>query len=289
VPSNGPPAPCLVSPLWPWLDSRDRGQRARRAAEVEAILRGVDAPSAVAFNAHVVEASGLCIYGCANLAAAHVGALRALERHGLDYSSLETMAGVSAGSVVIAMLAVGYTAEELIPIIESLPFRQLARPELGSLLRAASSMLQRYFWSGGHEGDGGDDRRDGFLRSLMRRITRGNGPGLTSGVLFERTIGDSLLLKCGKPDITLLEVRRRFGKRLVIVVTELNSGKERHLTPETHPHMPVRVAVRMSMGVPGLMEPFRYGDNLYCDGAMTNDFPMHVLPKKGRCVARSRS
>lgn len=35
-------------------------------------------------------------------------------------------------------------------------------------------------------------------------------------------------------------------------------GKERHLTPEADPHLPVRVAVRMSMGVPGLMEPVAY-------------------------------
>ena len=35
--------------------------------------------------------------------------LKALERHGLEYSKIETLAGVSAGSVVVAMLAVGAT------------------------------------------------------------------------------------------------------------------------------------------------------------------------------------
>ena len=49
------------------------------------------------------------------------------------------------------------------------------------------------------------------------------------------------------------------GKRLVILACELDSGKERRFTPETDPELPVRVAVRMSMGVPGLMEPFKYG------------------------------
>ena len=50
-----------------------------------------------------------------------------------------------------------------------------------------------------------------------------------------------------------------WGKRLVILACELDSGKERRFTPETDPELPVRVAVRMSMGVPGLMEPFKYG------------------------------
>jgi len=48
------------------------------------------------------------------------------------------------------------------------------------------------------------------------------------------------------------------GKRLVILACELDSGKERRFTPETDPELPLRVAVRMSMGVPGLMEPFSY-------------------------------
>ena len=45
----------------------------------------------------------------------------------------------------------------------------------------------------------------------------------------------------------------------MILACELDSGKERRFTPETDPELPVRVAVRMSMGVPGLMEPFSYG------------------------------
>ena len=162
------------------------------------------------------------------------------------------------------------------------------------------------------------------------------------------------------------QVLDRFGKRLIIVVTELDTGKERHLTPEEDPHLPVRVAVRMSMGktepnprnstratpsngllkveaptilptsrpqpqpqpqtphphthtlaspirppkllstpatilrssclhrhptptprhptrpraagVPGLMEPVAYRGHVYCDGGMTNDFPIDALP-----------
>ena len=69
-------------------------------------------------------------------AAAHVGGLRALERHGLRYDSITTLAGVSAGSVVVAMLALGCDAAELFELISSLPFDQLGRPELGALLRS---------------------------------------------------------------------------------------------------------------------------------------------------------
>lgn len=70
-----------------------------------------------------------------------------------------------------------------------------------------------------------------------------------------------------------------YGKRLIILVTELDTGRERRLTPETDPDLPVRVAVRMSMGVPGLFEPFRYDHHVYCDGGMCNDFPLNALPE----------
>ena len=92
-----------------------------------------------AFNAHVASATGLAVYGCGILAAAHVGGLRALERHGLRYDRITTLAGVSAGSVVVAMLSLGCDAAELYALIASLPFDQLGRPELGALLRAGTN------------------------------------------------------------------------------------------------------------------------------------------------------
>ena len=35
------------------------------------------------------------------------------------------------------------------------------------------------------------------------------------------------------------------------------------------------------MGVPGVMEPLRYDGHVYCDGGMTNDFPLGALPNDG--------
>ena len=44
----------------------------------------------------------------------------------------------------------------------------------------------------------------------------------------------------------------------------------------------------MSMGIPGLFEPFGYEGHVYCDGGMINDFPMNALPadttRLGLCV-----
>ena len=85
-------------------------------------------------------------------------------------------------------------------------------------------------------------------------------------------------------------MRRRFGKRLVIIVSEVDTGRERRLTPEDDAALPVRVAVRMSVGGPGLMEPVRYrgkdgSSHVYIDGGMCNDFPVNALPDDGHRLA----
>ncbi|CAK9095546.1 unnamed protein product [Durusdinium trenchii] len=244
------------------------GAQERRRKVAEELIASVKPEAAPSFNAHVKKATALAIYGCGILAATHVGGLRALERHGMQYSKLKTIAGVSAGSVVAAMLAVGCQAEEIFQLVQELPFYKIALPELGALVRILGTNLQSILETCLGES----------AAAVVECLADGTGPGLNSGSILEEMIGNALKQHCGDADITLKAVQDRFGKRLVILACELDSGKERRFTPETDPELPLRAAVRMSMGVPGLMEPFKYRGHMYCDGGMCNDFPMNALP-----------
>jgi len=268
--------PCKVFPDEAWETSAESyfdpscpGAFERRRQVAEEIIDSVDPDEATKFNAHVGKATALAIYGCGILAATHVGGLRALERHGLQYPKLKTIAGVSAGSVVAAMLAIGCEAQDIFKLIEEMPFYKLALPELGSLVRILGTILQSMMKS----------LLGSSAAAVLDCVADGTGPGLNSGYILEEMIGSALKQKCGDEHITLKAVKDRFGKRLVILACELDSGKERRFTPETDPELPLRVAVRMSMGVPGLMEPFSYRGHMYCDGGMCNDFPMNALPE----------
>ena len=266
-----------------YLSTKTRTSRERRTRFAEQLLSDVSSRAVgqhdTPFNQHVKSATGLAIYGCGVLAATHVGALRALERHGLDYSKIETLAGVSAGAVVVAMLAVGCTAEEVQALIISLDFSRLVKPELGSLLRAGANLLLGSFL------------HRSVSQSSEGVIERGHGPGINSGRVLEEMVGAALRARTGDAGITLGDVHSIYGKRLVLVATELDSGKERRFTPETDPLLPVRAAVRMSMGIPGAFEPFRYQGHVYCDGGMVNDFPIVCLPDRahrlGLCVKQA--
>ena len=283
------------SSLSSWQDANWRGRLGERLSEqlkarLPSVIGGAAVRQPASFNEHVREATSLAVYGCGILASAHVGGLRALEQRGLDYARLTTLAGVSAGSVVVALLAVGYTSTTLLEQVMAMPFHLLPQPELGALLRGAGNLLITLL---------SKVRRAGQARRALRETFEGNGPGVNSGRVLEELIATALENAPGADaarargivmrDITLGEVLDVFGKRLVIIVTELDTGRERRLSPDvihgrTDRHLPVRVAVRMSMGVPGLFEPFSYQNHVYVDGGMTNDFPMNALPDDGHRI-----
>eukprot|EP00747_Dinoflagellata_sp_TGD_P135059 gnl/TRDRNA2_/TRDRNA2_175410_c0_seq1.p1 gnl/TRDRNA2_/TRDRNA2_175410_c0~~gnl/TRDRNA2_/TRDRNA2_175410_c0_seq1.p1 ORF type:complete len:523 (+),score=106.01 gnl/TRDRNA2_/TRDRNA2_175410_c0_seq1:89-1657(+) len=255
-----------------YFSTQNAHAQSRRHAEADNILSRVNPGNAPTFNTYVGNVENMAIYGCGILAATHVGGLAALERHGLQYRKLKNLAGVSAGSVVVAMIAVGYNATELFDLIQKLPFPTLGYPELGSIVRAFMKICQTVC----------DKIFGSFVSHFFHSFVSEQGPGINSGAALEKMIGDALKAKTGDANITLNQVKERYGKRVVIIVTELDSGRERQLTPEADPNLPLKMAVRMSMGVPGLMECFGYDGHVYVDGGMCNDFPMSALPEENR-------
>lgn len=132
-------------------------------------------------------------------------------------------------------------------------------------------MALQAFRAAAASGEGGGTAAAAAPTSLL--MDRGRGPGLNTGTYLERAVGEALRSECGDADITMADVKRRFGKRLIFITTELDSGKERKLTPETDPDLPVRIGVRMSMGIPGVFEPYIYEGHAYCDGGMISGEP----------------
>lgn len=69
--------------------------------------------------------AGLVLSGGGARGVAHVGVLKALEEFGLDFSAV---AGTSAGSIVAALYAHGYRADEIFRIIEQVSIFSSVRP-----------------------------------------------------------------------------------------------------------------------------------------------------------------
>ncbi|WP_437934172.1 patatin-like phospholipase family protein [Sorangium sp. So ce341] len=210
-----------------------------------------------------------------------VGALKALEARIAEFNrenarglklSLDDSryAGTSAGAVVAALLAAGYTPAELETIIASTEFSRfadhgvLARiPVVGRPLSIAHGVLWKL---GMFQGDYFLD----FLRSKLR----------DKGV---RTFGD-LLADHKEPEGSL----RRY--KLYVTASDITRGRMLFLPSDLNwrqygvspDEMDVALAVRMSMGVPFVFRPVTTtGENgvvsYLVDGGLLSNFPLEVF------------
>ena len=144
------------------------------------------------------------------------GALKFADDHDL-IKNIIRFAGSSAGSIVAAGLAVGYSGSEIIQILHKTNFEDFK-----------------------------DD--DKFVIFDVYRFI--NEYGVYKGEKFLEWIGNIFKTKTGNADITFKEVYERYGKELVVTGTNVNRYMTRYFHHRKDPNMPVRLAVRISMSIP---------------------------------------
>ncbi len=190
--------------------------------------------------------------------AAHVGVLAVLEEQGL---APQVLAGTSAGSVVAALYAAGYTSQRMQELMGQLTpdlFTDLTMPRLQLLVAGASAL------------------RD-YLGTSRQRITRGPG-GLVKGERFEEWLRD-LLYNQSFDDLSI---------PTYVVATDLADGKAVVFGPsQSIPQLPVGYryvsgvpladAVRASCSIPLIFEPAQLNGRVYIDGAFSDPVPTRIL------------
>ncbi|XP_069111424.1 uncharacterized protein [Argopecten irradians] len=198
---------------------------------------------------HEYPFENLVFEGGGNKGLAYCGAVRVLEEIGV-FPKIKRLAGASAGAMTAALLAVGYNSYEIEEFL--------------------SQDLSHYFL----------DASFGYL-SLLPNLVRGYG--WNPGNRIYEWFGSVMKRKTNDPDITFGELYRdkRFNKELCVVVTNLNHMTEEYCHPKTTPDMPIRLAVRMSMSIPGMFQATPYtvnGEtNLYVDGGVLCNYPVHCF------------
>jgi NTE family protein len=87
--------------------------------------------------------------------------------------------------------------------------------------------------------------------------------------------------KTGNADYTLKQLYLDTGIKLVITATNMNKKNTVYLHPENknplYSDIPIRVAIRMSMSIPFLFEPYHYNDCLFSDGGVLDNYPLHCF------------
>ncbi|MBF9141282.1 patatin-like phospholipase family protein [Hymenobacter properus] len=153
---------------------------------------------------------------------AYGGALQELEQRGV-LAGLRRVGGTSAGAIQAALLAVGYSAQEIIDVVNATPVQRL------------------------------NDGRFIFFGGTHRLITQ---YGWYRGDEFSTYLSELVARKTQKPNLTLAELHGLAQKEptrfrdLYTTGTNLTQQRVQVFSYETNPTMRVADAVRISMSIP---------------------------------------
>ncbi|MEK7847388.1 MAG: patatin-like phospholipase family protein [Chloroflexota bacterium] len=194
-----------------------------------------------------------------------VGVLSVLEEAGYQFMNL---AGTSAGAIVAALVAAGYTAQELKQVMDGLDYSRLRDRSLLDRLPVAGPLLSLIFEKGIYEGD--------YFFNLMDSLLREKGV---------RTFAD-LVMKEFQED-------ERYRFRLRVIAADISLGRLLVLPQDIRHYgivpddLSVALAVRMSMSIPLFYEPVTLRDaqtgqvSYIIDGGVLSNFPVWLFDTQG--------
>jgi NTE family protein len=190
------------------------------------------------------------------------GGVRAAEEYGIEFDGL---AGTSSGAIVAALLAAGYTAEEMRKIILDTPFSSFLTPSIFHRIRGIGPILRIFIKKGMYSGE----RLEQWIRHLL-------------GAKRVRTFGD---LK---------------GRKLKIIASDISQGKLLVLPDDIAQYgidpnrFEIARAVRMSTSIPYFFdpvmirkpprpvgsEPFKSQFIYIVDGGILSNFPLWIFDRE---------
>lgn len=194
-----------------------------------------------------------------------VGALEHMEERGVK---LQNIVGTSAGAIVAALVAAGYSAADLGTILEELNYRRFTDKstlDRVPLLGPAVSLLRE---KGLYEGN----YFESWLRELLAKAPR-----------KVRTFRD-LHMEGEQPG-------SKYFYKLQVIAADLTRRKQLVLPWDIRDYgrdpedLDVAWAVRMSMSIPFFFEPVRIQDGqgrtcYIVDGGVLSNFPVDILDNK---------
>ncbi len=212
-----------------------------------------------------------------------IGALCALQDslEGIDLNDLDVYVGVSAGSLVAAAMANGYSPYDLYRILieNEHPHQDAFRPEL--FLQPA----YREYWQRALA------IPKVLLEACWKFITRAEdaqtlpgalaslGRAIPTGIFDVGAISDYLANVFSAPGHS--NDFRQLGKKLYVIATDLDTGRSVKFGDKGHDHVPLSTAVAASCALPGLYPPVEIDGNFYVDGALLRTLHASVSLDEG--------
>ncbi|XP_038076732.1 uncharacterized protein LOC119744725 isoform X2 [Patiria miniata] len=197
------------------------------------------------FAGYDLRFDNIVFEGGGNKGLAATGAIRVLEELGY-WGNIKRFAGASAGSMVAALVAVGYNSYDIETFLRGDITKVFLDARFGKL-SLLPNMLRRYGWHPGKK-------------------------------IFH-WFGERVKEKTGNADLTFEQLYQEKKRELCITVTNMNTMDCMYCHVKTTPNMPIRQAVRMSGCIPGVFCPVEVKNgktkDYYVDGGPLCNYPIH--------------
>ncbi|GJM63870.1 patatin-like phospholipase family protein [Persicobacter diffluens] len=195
---------------------------------------------------------GIVLSGGGAKGLAHIGALKVIEEIGVP---IDYVAGNSMGSIVGALYAMGYSAEELDSIARHTPWETILIDQID---RASLNL----------------EERDNYYKTFLRLDFDKKGIHLPGGVVEGHNVTNLLNELCApafnSPNWDDFPIPFR------CVATDIVTGEE---VIFDHGYLPD--ALRASMSIPSVFAPIEIEGRLLVDGMIINNYPVDVVRNMG--------
>lgn len=194
-----------------------------------------------------------------------VGALEVAEKQGYQWVNV---AGTSAGAIVAALVASGYTATEIKDIMDRLDYRKFQDPGIVDSIPVIGPLISLGIEKGIYEGK--------YLHDLLTDYLAQKGV---------KTFGDLVIPEYAQEE--------RYRYRLQVIASDVSRGRMLVLPRDAQKYgmspdeLSVALAVRMSMSIPFFFEPVTLKDadtgqeSYIVDGGLLSNYPIWLFDTPG--------
>ncbi|KAI8497588.1 hypothetical protein Bbelb_248940 [Branchiostoma belcheri] len=196
---------------------------------------------------------------------AYVGAVKILEDAGI-MKNITRFAGTSAGAITAAMLAVGMTSEEI--------KREMSEVDMLKVVIDGGGPLPGVFKKIGMgfnvvcDAGANPGKVKCYIKIVRNRFLE------WMGSILQKYLAKHQHKDLGK-DVTFSQLYHALGHELCIVAYNMEYAQETYFHVKTTPLTKIREAVRMSMSIPVVFQPYKLGGFKYMDGGLVANFPVY--------------
>ena len=155
-------------------------------------------------------------------------------------NNIKQYAGSSIGAIIAALIIIGYEIEEIIQIILDFDLNKIIDLDINNIIINKSLLKGKYF-------------KKKLFNVIDKKIN---------------------------PHITLLQLYKKTNINFFITVVCLNKINVEYINYENYPNLPLITALYMTSAIPLIFPNVHYNNNIYVDGGLIDNFPIHLFPQE---------